>query len=255
MDDFIDKFNDPFESKQQRRQKLLDGLNKNHWTAAAIVVSAYASYRSSKAQQDAADAAAKKADKATAASLDLQQQGLDWQKDMYADFKPYLMKGLKGYQELLEDPSKYKKTPGYMFRLQEGLKSIGIPDGGSKYLSGPQIKAAMRYGQDYATGEYGLALGRQGAMAGIAGQAAGVGLGTGVADIYGGMAGTTMQGAALQGGYMQNAASARASGYMGMSSAVSQGAQNYQYQQNYDAWMAQNKQNNQDSTTTGSTTR
>lgn len=217
-------------------------------TAATIV--GYSTYRASQTQEEAAKRSGKETRETTAEALALQKEGLEWQKEMYADFRPYMQKGLKGYEELLEDPSKYKKTPGYMFRLQEGLKSIGIPDGGSKYLSGPQIKAAMRYGQDYATGEYGLALQRQGAMTGIAGQAAGVGMRTGVPETYGRMGNTLMQGASLQGQYSQNAATARASGYMGMGSAVAQGMQNYQYQQNFDTYMNRPPQG---STTTGST--
>lgn len=193
---------------------------------AAAVIGAYASYRASKKMSEASDRAARLA-------AEGQEKGIEWQKEMYADFRPYLMRGLKGYQELLEDPQAYKKTPGYQFRLQEGLKAIGIPDGGSKYLSGSQIKAATQYAQDYATGEYGLALQREGGLAGIAGGAAGAG-----APYAGGIAGMYMQGAGLQGQYLQSAAAARASGYMGMSRAASQGIQSYQNEQMYEDYMS-----------------
>ena len=199
---------------------------------AGAAISAYASYRASKRMEEASDRAARM-------QAESQQKGIDWQKEVYEDFRPYLMRGLEGYQKLLEDPEAYKKTPGYQFRLQEGLKAIGIPDGGSKYLSGSQIKAAIQYGQDYGTGEYGLALQRMGGLAGIAGGAAGAG-----APYAGGIAGMYMQGGQLQGQYLQSAAAARASGYMGMGQAASTGIQNYQYKKMYEDYMAKDQQTN-----------
>lgn len=196
---------------------------------AAAAIGAYGSYRSSKKMEEASDRAARM-------QAESQQKGIDWQKEMYADFRPFLQRGLKGYQELLDDPKAYKKTPGYQFRLQEGLKAIGIPDGGSKYLSGTQLKSAIQYGQDYGTGEYGLALQRMGGLAGIAGGAAGAG-----APYAGGIAGMYMEGGQLQGQYLQSAAAARASGYMGMSRAAGQGIQNYQTNEMYEDYMAQDQ--------------
>lgn len=51
--------------------------------------------------------------------------------------------------------------PGYQFRLSEGLKALdrqAAARGG--LISGGALKAAQRYGQDYATGEYGAAYNR-----------------------------------------------------------------------------------------------
>ncbi|MFV2055410.1 MAG: hypothetical protein ACC707_03040 [Thiohalomonadales bacterium] len=82
--------------------------------------------------------------------------------------RPWVDFGLEGmdsyrsaitrYEKMMDQPTEkgfdYKKTPGYQFRLTEGLKSIGIADGNTQsYLSGAQMKAAQRYAQDYATGD------------------------------------------------------------------------------------------------------
>jgi len=202
----------------RRSRNPVKQLKLHHWGfIAAAVVGAYASYRASKKSAAGAKEAARLQAEATG-------EGLDWQKEMYADFKPYLMKGLQGYQKLLDDPSAYKKTPGYQFRLQEGLKSVGVADGevNQRNLTGSQLKAISRYSQDYATTDYDRALQRYAGMAGISQGVAAVGA------TYGqGISNTLMQGAQIQGGYLQNAANARAAGYMGMSRAVGQGLSNY----------------------------
>ncbi len=89
--------------------------------------------------------------------------------------RPWVDFGLEGmdtyrnaisrYETMMDTPAgegfDYKKTPGYQFRLTEGLKSIGIADGNTQsYLSGAQIKAAQRYAQDYATNDFSGAFGR-----------------------------------------------------------------------------------------------
>jgi hypothetical protein len=53
------------------------------------------------------------------------------------------------------------RDPGYQFRLSEGLKALdrqAAARGG--LISGSALKAAQRFGQDYASGEYGAAYGR-----------------------------------------------------------------------------------------------
>jgi len=182
-----------------------------YYVAGAIVISAYASYDSgkkvAKAQEQASRTKAEAADKALA-----------FQKEQYADIKPYLQESLSGYQDLLDKPESYKETPGYMFRLQEGLKAIGIPEGG-RYLSGTQIKAATRYGQDYATGEYNNALAR---IAGLGDLAQGVGA---TGQQYASNVGNILM---QQGQYKAQGiiggAQARASGVMGAANALTTGA-------------------------------
>lgn len=170
----------------------------------------YASKEASKGAKEAAKIAAQGAEK-----------GAEWQKETYSKIEPYLMKSLKDYQALLEQPEAYQQTPGYMFRLQEGLKAIGIPKGG-KYLSGSQIKAATKFAEDYATADYQNALAR---IAGLGEVASGVGatslgFGSNIANLYGQQANALAQGA-------QTAAYARASGILGATSALSQGFGQY----------------------------
>jgi hypothetical protein len=200
-----------------------------YYVAGAIVVSAVVgAYSSNKASKQAA------AGSVEAARIQAEQQGkgLEWQKEAYGKIEPYLLKSLGDYQNLLDNPEAYKQTPGYMFRLQEGLKAAGIPTGG-KYLSGSQIKGATQYAENYATTDYQNALAR---VAGLGEVASGVGattlgFGTNIANIY------NKQGEALGQG-AQNAAYLRASGTLGVGNAISSGLGQYaayknaqQYQQ------------------------
>ena len=166
--------------------------------------------------------AGKKQAKATEQAAEYQAQAareaLAFQKEQYAEIKPYLMQSLQGYQQLLEQPGAYKETPGYMFRLQEGLKAIGIPEGG-RYLSGTQIKAATRYAQDYASSEYQNALAR---IAGLGDLARGVGA---TGQQYASQAGNIlMQGAQARAQGTIGAAEARASGLLGIGRSLAGGA-------------------------------
>jgi len=209
-DDQIIGFCEP--EKQSRH--FARHLSINHWgRIAAAVIGAYVSYRSSKKAEEAANKAAR-----------VVEGGIDWEKQIYQDYKPFLMKGLEGYQNLLDNPDAYKKTPGYQFRLQEGLKSVGIADGevNQRNLTGSQLKGITQYTQEYATADYDRALQRYAGMAGIAQGAAGVGaqFGQGV-----------MQGTGIQAGYIQGAGNARAAGYMGMARAIGKGVENYQLNQ------------------------
>ena len=181
------------------------------WVAGAVALSAVASYKSG---QDIAEAT----EKGSRTQAEAADKALAFQKEQYADIKPYMQESLKGYQELLTKPESYKETPGYMFRLQEGLKAIGIPEGG-RYLSGTQIKAATRYGQDYATGEYNNALAR---IAGLGDLAQGVGA---TGQQYASNVGNILM---QQGQYKAQGiiggAQARASGVMGAANALTTGA-------------------------------
>lgn len=103
-----------------------------------------------------------------------------------ASLDPFRTAGLDAigrYQDLLRDPSSIRETPGYQFRLEEGLE--GVMRKGSavgKLFSGEAGKALTTFGQEYATAEYDKALQREQGLMGIGLQAAG------------GMAGVTMQG-------------------------------------------------------------
>jgi hypothetical protein len=71
--------------------------------------------------------------------------------------------GAQGYGRYARDfgMSDFQQDPGYQFRLSEGLKALdrqAAARGG--LISGAALKAAGRYGQDYASGEYGNAFNR-----------------------------------------------------------------------------------------------
>ena len=95
------------------------------------------------------------------------QQGIDAQQRMYeqtrADQEPYRQAGMTALNQLIPLATNYQKfgmdqfqqDPGYQFRLNEGLKALdrqAAARGG--LVSGNAMKAASRYGQDYASNEY-----------------------------------------------------------------------------------------------------
>lgn len=205
-------------SKRQARKELFRSLDQNNFVGAAILGAAVISYVGS---EKASKRAAQGAQDATSS-----QERMYWQtREDYAPWREAGAKALEGYMSALEDPSKYKKSPGYMFRLEEGLKAIGIPDGKTSNLSGPQLKAAVRYAEDYGTSDYDRYLQRYASAAGL-GFGGTQGTATATQNFSTGIANT-----------QQNAANARASGYVGGANAINQGAQNYMQ---YNMW-----QNNQ----------
>ena len=121
------------------------------------------------------------------------------------------------------------QDPGYQFRLSEGMKALersAAARGG--LISGGALKAASRYGQDYASNEYQNAYNR--ALSQYNTTAALAGVGQTAANTLG-QAGQTM--ASNVGEAYQNAANARASGYVGGANALNQGLNTYlNYNQN-----------------------
>ena len=68
--------------------------------------------------------------------------------------------GLKGYQDLLRNPSVIKDTPGYQFRLDQGLESLERSAAARGMLmSGATGEKLQEYGQNYATGQLQYSLG------------------------------------------------------------------------------------------------
>jgi len=128
------------------------------------------------------DAASDASDSANAQS----QKGLDLQKQMFDESvkrqEPFLQKGTEFFNRLAALHSHpetgnemMKMDPGYGFRLSEGLKSLdrqAAARGG--LISGAALKAAQRYGQDYASNEFGNAYNRLAALANTGPRAAGV---------------------------------------------------------------------------------
>ena len=125
-----------------------------------------------------------------------------------------------------------KQDPGYAFRLSEGMKALEHSAAArGNLLSGTGIKGALRFGQDYASQEYQNAYNR--ALTQYNTTAALAGVGQTATNQLSGAAGQYGQNAAEA---IQNAAAARASGYVGganaLTSALGTGL-NYLQGQNY----------------------
>jgi hypothetical protein len=89
-------------------------------------------------------------------------------------FQPYHETGLDGLRGLrsLADPatamSALENSPGYQFRLSEGLKAVDTGAAGrGAFASGARDKARMRYAQGLASNEYQNAFSRQAQLAGM----------------------------------------------------------------------------------------
>jgi len=204
----------------------------------SAVIGGVASNRAAKTQAGAARDAAN-------AQLTASREANALQQRMYeegtARQQPFLQGGTEDYNRLRslmsggpEASQQFlQMDPGYGFRLSEGMKVLdrqAAARGG--LMSGAALKAAQRYGQDYASNEFGNAYNRLAGLAQIGPSAAGVmnTLGQNYATATGQnlMAG----GQAVGQGYM-NAGAARASGYIGGANAISGGLGQYlNYQQN-----------------------
>lgn len=159
---------------------------------------------------EAADAQSDAANAASATQWRMYEQSR-------ADQAPWLKAGEGGLNELagmLRIPgykvsTDWQKDPGYEFQRDEGQKAIDRSYAArGNLLSGAALKAASRYNQDYASGAYNQRLNRLASIAGVGQTAAG-----------------TNSANAMQTGrdVAENqigAGNARASGYMGMSNAL-----------------------------------
>lgn len=182
------------------------------WVAGAVVGS---SLIGSRAASKAASTQAASADQAT----QLQERMFNKQVELQ---EPWRQAGINALNKLqLGDVSEYR-DPSYNFRLNEGLKAIdrqAAARGG--LISGGALKAAARYGQDYASSEFNNAYNRLASIAGI-GQTA-TSNAANAAGQFGVNAGNNMMGAA----------NARASGYVGGANALTGGLNQYlNYTQN-----------------------
>lgn len=143
-------------------------------------------------------------------------------------FQPFYDGGLDAYNALRfenglgDRPEGYQGftgTPGYDFRRQQGLDAVqGSVAGRQGLMSGAALKAMERFGQDYASNEYGNYLSRLGGMA-SGGQSA-AGLQASTSQNYGAQIGNNMLagGQAQAQGFM-NAGNAAAAGTVGMTNA------------------------------------
>lgn len=129
---------------------------------------------------DAAEAQVAGADRSTAAQLQLGREAIASseratdksiaaQREMFdisrADLAPWRTAGANALTQLQNRVAagpppapgefKFEETPGYQFRLKEGVNALDrSASARGRVDSGAQKKALIRYGQDYATGEY-----------------------------------------------------------------------------------------------------
>ena len=176
------------------------------WVAGSVVAS---SLIGANAAGKAAKAQAGAADQATQLQREMFEKQLELQK-------PYQEAGVNALARMQKGVVSDYMDPSYQFRLGEGMKALernAAARGG--LISGSALKAAQRYGQDYASQEFGNAYNRLAAMAGI-GQTSSTNMGN-AAGAFGANAGQNYMGAA----------NARASGYVGGANAITGGLNQY----------------------------
>ena len=157
---------------------------------------------------DAASSAANAQSQAAAQATAEQRRQFDINQ---ANQAPWLAAGKNALAQLNGGNFDVSQTPGYQFRLSEGLNALdrtAAARGG--LMSGAALKAATRYGQDYASNEYTNAYNRIASQAGL-GQTAANNLGA-----YG------QQYASNIGNILGQGANAAASGYVGSANAWNQ---------------------------------
>jgi len=197
------------------------------WVVTAIVgstivsagVGMYASSKASSAQESAAQSAAASSDKSLQAQLEMFYQQRE-------DLEPWRDAGTKSVNKLLEmqetGPGEFEASPGYQFRLEEGQKALERSAAAKgTLLSGGTLKAATRYGQDYATNDYDNFLRRYYNRLTPYQSLAGVGQ-SAVGQSYENQP-NYINWAAQQGTYATQAGNAKAQGYANMSNAVTGG--------------------------------
>jgi hypothetical protein len=167
------------------------------------------------ASSKAASTQASAADRAT----ELQERMFNKQIELQ---EPWRQAGVNALNRMQSGDVMGMMDPSYKFRLGEGMKALertAAARGG--LISGGALKAAQRYGQEFASNEFGNAYNRLAGLAGV-GQTATGAMGN-AANAFGANAGNLMTGGAA----------ARASGYVGGANALTSGLGQYMnYTQN-----------------------
>lgn len=158
----------------------------------------------------------KGAKKAAKAQVQLGREALGLQKQMFdtvwngtAPYREYGAKSLGDAYGMLQPGYDYKASPGYQFRLGEGLRGVENSAAARGLLqSGGTLKGIDRYAEGLAASDFGDAFNRNMAIAGGGQQA----LSTG--------AGSAQNYANAGGGILQGIGQAKASGYAGQNQAL-----------------------------------
>jgi hypothetical protein len=168
------------------------------------------------AAKDAAAAANEQQDKALGLQTRMYEEGITRQQP-YADIGLEFTNRLANMQRGGPGAgmNMLNMDPGYNFRLGEGMKSLernAAARGG--LISGGALKAAQRYGQEFASNEFGNAYGRVAGLASLGPSAAGVMNNLG--QTYSTNAGNTMGNMGVNtGNALLAATNARTSAYTG----------------------------------------
>jgi hypothetical protein len=182
------------------------------WVAGAVVgsslIGANAANKASSTQAAAADQATQLQERMFNKQVELQE--------------PWRQAGVNALTKMQSGDVMNYMDPSYSFRLGEGLKALDrTASARGGLISGGALKAAQRYGQDFASQEFGNAYNRLASLAGV-GQTSATNTGN-AASTFGANAGNMMT----------SGAAARASGYVGGANALTGGLNQYlNYTQN-----------------------
>lgn len=107
---------------------------------------------------------------------DAMRQANELQRYMYdttrADAAPYRQQGqwaLQQYRNLLQNPGSIRRDPGYQFGLNQGVRALDRSAAArGMTMSGAQMQAMNRYGNDYASTKFDDSLRRLSVLAGLA---------------------------------------------------------------------------------------
>ena len=134
----------------------------------AAVIGGVTSYLGAQAQADAAEQAANAQREAGDKSIALQREMFNKQIELQQPWYDVGVRALPQLESRVDAmPAAFTgkvdltQDPGYAFRLKEGLNALDrTASARGNLLSGASLKAAARYGQDYASQEYGNAYSR-----------------------------------------------------------------------------------------------
>lgn len=136
---------------------------------------------------------------------------------------------LPGSRSMEEARNRFMTTPGYEFRVEEGIRALDRSAAARGGLgSGGYGRDLERFGQGIATEEFRHYADRLGDLAqrgqAAAGQTASAGM-----QSSGNIVNALTSGARAQGDYLSQAGTARASGYVGAANALNSGVNNYMF--------------------------
>lgn len=177
----------------------------------SALIGARSARKAANTQADAAQAAAQ-----------VQKEIFDQTSEYFAPYREAGENALRPYVDQIG--TEFTKTPGYDFRLQQGLDAIeGSAAARGGLYSGATMQALQNYGQDYATNAYEGWLNRLGGLTNM-GQAS-----------AGQQAAAGQNFANATGNYLTQAGNAQAAGTMAVGNALNQGFQSvmpaiYNYQ-------------------------